>query len=79
MATVTEEDQDAARRLYVAIYGHHPLNSNCDATIVNKYAQAIADVRERAIILERVACVEWVRDAEGEGVASDLIAARKAP
>lgn len=41
--------------------------------ICEDVAQAIADAREA----ERNACVAWVRDAEGDGVADDLAAARR--
>lgn len=71
MASITDEDRAAAQVLFDAL---GLLAHSEDMRIT---AQTIADARERATIAERVACVAWVRDAEGDGVANDLIDARQ--
>lgn len=77
MAAMTEEDRAAG---HAAVNnGLHPMCSGGDTghrLLCTVVAQAIADVRERAMIAERIACVAWVRDADGDGVANDLVAAR---
>jgi hypothetical protein len=79
MATITDEDRKAAKLILFA--GGPSVRQWIElgtGDFPERIAQAIADARERATLAERTACVEWVRDAEGDGVAEDLAAARRA-
>lgn len=69
MVTAPITDADRLAALLALAYATPPVSERVIADV----AQAIADARET----ERNACVAWVREAEGDGVADDLAAVRR--